>query len=164
MLLLIKIIVPSEKSNSLGSIFFTSFLIRKTCCHSFVLENLTIVFCLLYQVSISSASKSTSIFCKTVRILPYLTKSFVSSEEDIPRNTKKHWRGERCTFVQHFDRIYYIWDKVFNSGLSNFCGRQPLKNLKGYGLLSTLSPVLNTLSHLSVDQSKSCLQLLKPIL
>ena len=28
-----------------------------------------------------------------------------------------------------------IWDKVFKSGLSKFCGRQPLKNLKGYGLL-----------------------------
>ena len=27
------------------------------------------------------------------------------------------------------------WDKVFKSGLSKFCGRQPLKNLKGYGLL-----------------------------
>ena len=25
-------------------------------------------------------------------------------------------------------------DKVFNSGLSKFCGRQPSKNLKGYGL------------------------------
>ena len=33
-----------------------------------------------------------------------------------------------------------IWDKVFKSGLSNFCGRQPLKNL--------LSPLLNTLSHI----------------
>ena len=28
-----------------------------------------------------------------------------------------------------------IWDKVFKNGPSNFCGRQPLKNLKGYGLL-----------------------------
>ena len=25
---------------------------------------------------------------------------------------------------------YHIWDKVFESGLSEFCGRQPLKNLK----------------------------------
>ena len=32
------------------------------------------------------------------------------------------------------------WDKVFKSGLSKFCGRQPLKNL--------LSPLVNTLSHL----------------
>ena len=29
-----------------------------------------------------------------------------------------------------------IWDKVFKSALSKFCGRQPLKNFKGYGLLS----------------------------
>ena len=33
-----------------------------------------------------------------------------------------------------------IWDKVCKSGLSKFCGRQPLKNL--------LSPFLNTLSHM----------------
>ena len=37
----------------------------------------------------------------------------------------------------------FIWDKVFKSGLSKFCGRQPLKNL--------LSPLLNTLSHLIID-------------
>ena len=28
-----------------------------------------------------------------------------------------------------------IWYKVFKSGPSKICGRQPLKNLKGYGLL-----------------------------
>ena len=59
----------------------------------------------------------------------------------------------------------YIWDKVFKSELSKFCGRQSLKNLKGYGLLKQtislqffkgcrpqnfLSPFLNTLSHLSL--------------
>ena len=27
------------------------------------------------------------------------------------------------------------WDKVFKNGPSKVCGRQPLKNLKGYGLL-----------------------------
>ena len=44
----------------------------------------------------------------------------------------------------------YIWDKVFKIGLSKFCGRQPLKNLKGCGLLkqNLLSPLLNTLSHM----------------
>ena len=26
----------------------------------------------------------------------------------------------------------YIWDKVFKSGPSKVCGRQPLKNLMGY--------------------------------
>ena len=53
---------------------------------------------------------------------------------------------------------------VFNSGLSKFFGRQPLKNLKGYGLLpylfkffkgclpqNLLSSLLNTLSHLKID-------------
>ena len=36
-----------------------------------------------------------------------------------------------CNF--HFSKN--IWDKVFKSGLSKFCGRQPLENLKGCGLL-----------------------------
>ena len=38
--------------------------------------------------------------------------------------------------------IKKIWDKVFKSGLSKFCGRQPLKN--------SLSPLLNTLSHMTI--------------
>ena len=32
-----------------------------------------------------------------------------------------------------------MWDKLFKSGLSKFCGRQPFENL--------LSPLLNTFSH-----------------
>ena len=32
-------------------------------------------------------------------------------------------------------RNKHIWNKAFKSGLSKFCGRQALKNLKGYGLL-----------------------------
>ena len=28
-----------------------------------------------------------------------------------------------------------IWDKLLKSGPSKICGRQPLKHLKGYGLL-----------------------------
>ena len=31
------------------------------------------------------------------------------------------------------------WDKVFTIEPSKICGRQPLKNLKGYGLLPKLS-------------------------
>ena len=30
--------------------------------------------------------------------------------------------------------MYAIWGKVFKSGPSKIFGRQPLKNLKGYGL------------------------------
>ena len=29
---------------------------------------------------------------------------------------------------------WHIWDKVFKNGASKICGRQPLNNLKGYGL------------------------------
>ena len=32
-------------------------------------------------------------------------------------------------------RLISIWDKVFKNGPSEICGRQPLKNLKLYGLL-----------------------------
>ena len=32
-------------------------------------------------------------------------------------------------------RLCNIWDKVFKNRPSKICGRQPLKNLKGYGLL-----------------------------
>ena len=51
----------------------------------------------------------------------------------------------------------YIRVKVFKNEPSKISGRQPLKNLKDYGLLSTgclpqilLSPFLNTLSHRSI--------------
>ena len=34
-----------------------------------------------------------------------------------------------------FLSYYIIWDKEFKNGASKNCGRQPLKHLKGYGLL-----------------------------
>ena len=37
--------------------------------------------------------------------------------------------------LQLLCRGHDIWDKVFKKGPSENCGRQPLKNLKGYGLL-----------------------------
>ena len=42
-------------------------------------------------------------------------------------------------------KVYYILGKVFKSGLSIFCGRQPLKNL--------VSPILNTLSRIIISNS-----------
>ena len=43
-----------------------------------------------------------------------------------------------------------MWDKVFKNGASKIRGRQPLKNLKGYGLLkqTLLGPFLNTWTHI----------------
>ena len=32
----------------------------------------------------------------------------------------------------------FIWNKVFKNGPSNICGRQHLKNLKGFGLLQSI--------------------------
>ena len=39
-------------------------------------------------------------------------------------------------------------NKLFKNGPSKICGRQPLKNSKGSGLL--LGPFLNTLSHINL--------------
>ena len=62
--------------------------------------------------------------------------------------------------------LTHIWDKVFKNGSSKICGRQPLKKLKGYGVLEQtislqifkgclpqilLGIFLNTLSHLLKD-------------
>ena len=38
--------------------------------------------------------------------------------------------------VSKYQISSYILDKVFKNGSSRICGRQPLKNLKGYGLPS----------------------------
>ena len=67
----------------------------------------------------------------------------------------------RCILSRNWPVTGIIWDKIFKSELGKFCGRQPLKNLKGYSLLSLqilkgcvpynlLSPLLNTLSHLDL--------------
>ena len=41
--------------------------------------------------------------------------------------------------VKHVDNVK--WNKIFKNGPSKACGRQPLKSLKGYGLLKqTISP------------------------
>ena len=37
--------------------------------------------------------------------------------------------------VWKFENNYHIWGKIFKNGPSKICGRQPLKKLKGYGLL-----------------------------
>ena len=39
-----------------------------------------------------------------------------------------------------------IWDKVFKNGPSEICGRRPLRNLKGYGLLKQMWYVCYLLS------------------
>ena len=45
--------------------------------------------------------------------------------------------------TQHFHQAFsfFILHKVFNNGASKICGRQPLKNLKGYGLLKQTIPL-----------------------
>ena len=69
--------------------------------------------------------------------------------EDISQDVlKTTWKTENCyaedvlkTFWKHVLKTclikccFYKWDKVFKSGPCKICGRQPLKNVKGYGLL-----------------------------
>ena len=53
----------------------------------------------------------------------------IINEVDIFQNTS--------FFITIFSE--HIWDKVFENGPSKICGRQPLKNLKGYGLPRAVS-------------------------
>ena len=61
-------------------------------------------------------------------------------------------RSQRSrTFKNQLVLLKVIWDKVFKNGQSKICGRQLLKNLKEYGLLSRpllLGPFLNILSRI----------------
>ena len=80
-----------------------------------------------------------------------------------------------CT-KQHLSNI---WDKVFKSGPSKICGRQPLKTSNGYGCLSRpyhfkffkgcllqilLGPLLNTFFHLNKKLSNTEAELKKALL
>ena len=43
-----------------------------------------------------------------------------------------------------------IWDKVFKTGPSKVCGRQPSKNLKGYGMFKQKKKIFQSNFHFSV--------------
>ena len=47
---------------------------------------------------------------------------------------RAYLRTVKLLWWTFFVEIFNSQDKLFKSGLSKFCGRQPLKNLKGYGL------------------------------
>ena len=40
-----------------------------------------------------------------------------------------------------------IWDKVFKTGPSKVCGRQPSKNLKGYGMFKQKKQIFQSKSN-----------------
>ena len=44
------------------------------------------------------------------------------------------------------EKLWNLWVKIFKNGPSKICGRQPLKNLKWYGL-----PKQNTLTHMFLN-------------
>ena len=44
-------------------------------------------------------------------------------------------KDAHVTYIKSYD---YHMRKVFKNGTSKICGRQALKNLKGYGLLSAI--------------------------
>ena len=58
----------------------------------------------------------------------------------VERKLKKKKKNSRTISGKH--KLKLLWDKVFKNGPSKICGRQPLKNLKGYGsFLNTFSPI-----------------------
>ena len=50
-----------------------------------------------------------------------------------------------CTYIIG---VVSLWDKVFKNGSSKICGRQPLKNLRGYSLLKQTTNFLKAVFHL----------------
>ena len=75
--------------------------------------------------------------------------SLYNMAKDVIFTRKKPTKEGVRLFSFNFHKID-ILDKVFKSGLSKFCGRQPLKNFKRYGLL-----LLNTLSHMCRIRTQS---------
>ena len=69
-------------------------------------------------------------------LVPQQTKSFFMFKSYLYIKYRSTETRNICYTVRN------IWDKVFKSGLSKFCGRQPFKNLKGYDLLSVCQFVL----------------------
>ena len=61
-------------------------------------------------------ASTTQVFPNKGRVMVYFTRVLMSTKA--------------CKL-----KIRYIFDKVFKNGLSKICRRQPLKNLKWYGLL-----------------------------
>ena len=55
----------------------------------------------------------------------------------------------------------YKWVKVFKNGPRKICGRQPLKNVKGYGLLQAV-PLQNFKRLYSANFTWSILEYLDP--
>ena len=74
--------------------------------------------------------------------------------DDLTMNDDKYLQLIERSKMQTNKRV-----QVFKNGLSKICGRQPLKNLKGYGLLKgclpqiLLSPFLNTFSPVLHDNT-----------
>ena len=77
---------------------------------------------------------------------------------------------KKCQQQKNLKKILKKWDKVFKDRPTKTCGRQPLKNLIGYGVFkqtislqifkgclpqNLLGPFLNTLSYLKLSPGHS---------
>ena len=74
---------------------------------------------------LNKLARCTRKFCKIHKKIFFLKKLF----DSFTRNS------EVCNFVGDNTR-YIIWVKVFKNRPSKICGRQPLKDLKRFGLLA----------------------------
>ena len=87
-------------------------------------------------------------FTLLLEITSQLNKSVMIVSQVFEASTSrisKEWPYENFwKFLQAFVRRI-IWDKVFKNEPSEICGRQPLKNLKWYGLLKQSSRIFSKL-------------------
>ena len=58
------------------------------------------------------------------------------NQNNVKSKALKSWRKNQFLLKQPKKHGFHniIWNKVFKNGPSEICERQPLKNLKGYGL------------------------------
>ena len=55
---------------------------------------------------------------------------------------RKYWKNINRKYCYIGTGIEWVkWDRVFKNGPSKICGRQPVKNLRGYGLPKQTIPL-----------------------
>ena len=73
-----------------------------------------------------------SFFSRSMQVFPLCNSNLGFAK--IIKHKYKYQKIPLSFCQSFFNYISIIWDKVFKNGPSKIYGRQPLKNLKGYGL------------------------------
>ena len=86
------------------------------------------------EMKIISCHLATELFCG-VAMKSLIFSTYTQMENDFKTLSSVNSHHEYLYDLYIFDQhIYYSWVSVFKNGSSKSCGRQPLKNLKWYGL------------------------------